>query len=239
MKKFKDNIKLVDNIPDWPGYHVTPEGEVWSRHKMVRYSFVLGDKWYRMNVRLKGRKGINRFNENTGRPFVNLSRYEDGHYIQKKVLVHRLVALTYIPNPENKPCVCHKDNNRTNNRVENLYWGTYKENTQQCIQDGRFKPGGRDILDEFSINCLLYEYNLGKPRSILKKKFGVSDSSITRIINTHGKPRFGNYKFKDIYPSVIKDYQNGMKVKDICDKYSIGHTTLNNYLRRFNIPRHT
>lgn len=28
-------------------------------------------------------------------------------------------------------------------------------------------------------------------------------------------------------------------VKDICDKYSIGHTTLNNYLRRFNIPRHT
>lgn len=50
---------------------------------------------------------------------------------------------------------------------------------------------------------------------------------------------FGNYKFKDIYPSVIKDYQNGMKVKDICDKYSIGHTTLNNYLRRFNIPRHT
>lgn len=54
-----------------------------------------------------------------------------------------------------------------------------------------------------------------------------------------GKKRFGNYKFKDIYPSVIKDYQNGMKVKDICDKYSIGHTTLNNYLRRFNIPSHT
>lgn len=48
-------------------------------------------------------------------------------------------------------------------------------------------------------------------QSLNKKKFGVSDSSITRIINTHGKPRFGNYKFKDIYPSVIKDYQNGMK----------------------------
>lgn len=53
--------------------------------------------------------------------------------------------------------------------------------------------------------------------------------------NTLLKPRL----FKDIYPSVIKDYQNGMKVKDICDKYSIGHTTLNNYLRRFNIPRYT
>lgn len=137
-----------------------------------------------------------------------------------------------------KPCVCHKDNDRTNNRVENLYWGTYKENTQQCIQDGRFKPGGRDILDEFSINCLLYEYNLGKPRSILKKKFGISDSAITRIINLKSKPKFGNYKFKAIYQDIMNDYQEGMLVRDICNKYSIGHTTLNNYLRRLNIVRH-
>lgn len=140
--------------------------------------------------------------------------------------------------PKNKPCVCHKDNDRTNNRVENLYWGTYKENTQQCIQDGRFKPGGRDILDEFSINCLLYEYNLGKPRSILKKKFGISDSAITRIINLKSKPKFGNYKFKAIYQDIMNDYQEGMLVRDICNKYSIGHTTLNNYLRRLNIVRH-
>lgn len=152
--------------------------------------------------------------------------------------VHRLVAMTYIPNPKNKPCVCHKDNDRTNNRVENLYWGTYKENTQQCIQDGRFKPGGRDILDEFSINCLLYEYNLGKPRSILKKKFGISDSAITRIINLKSKPKFGNYKFKAIYQDIMNDYQEGMLVRDICNKYSIGHITLNNYLRRLNIVRH-
>lgn len=47
----------------------------------------------------------------------------------------RRVIRKAIREYENKPCVCHKDNNRTNNRVENLYWGTYKENTQQCIQD--------------------------------------------------------------------------------------------------------
>ena len=152
--------------------------------------------------------------------------------------VHRLVAMTYIPNPENKPCVCHKDNIRTHNHYKNLYWGTYKENTQQCIRDGRFKPGGRDILDEFSINCLLYEYNLGKPRSILKKKFGISDSSITRIINLKSKPKFGNYKFKYVSQDIIRDYQEGMLVRDICNKYSIGHTTLNNYLRRLNISRY-
>ena len=208
-------MRLNSNIKGFPLYHVTKDGKVYN---IRRNREVTIHPHYR-----------------TGRNIVHL--YSNGKRYNLKV--YRLVAEAYIPNPENKPCVCHKDNDRTNNRVENLYWGTYKENTQQCIQDGRFKPGGRDILDEFSINCLLYEYNLGKPRSILKKKFGVSDSSITRIINTHGKPRFGNYKFKDIYPSVIKDYQNGMKVKDICDKYSIGHTTLNNYLRRFNIPRHT
>lgn len=213
MSKFKDNI------PGFPGYHVTKNGKVYSNYK--------GKGWVKLS--------LNRI-KNNGYVIVSIRDTNGYRYTYN---IHQLVALVYVPNPNNHKYVCHKDNIRTHNHYKNLYWGTAKENTQQCIRDGRFKPGGRDILDEFSINCLLYEYNLGKPRSILKKKFGVSDSSITRIINTHGKPRFGNYKFKDIYPSVIKDYQNGMKVKDICDKYSIGHTTLNNYLRRFNIPRHT
>lgn len=152
--------------------------------------------------------------------------------------VHRLVALAHIPNPDNKPCVCHRDNDRTNNTVENLYWGTYKENTQQCIKDGRFRPGGRIPLDEFSISCLLYEYRLGKPRKILKKKFGIGDSTISRLVKRHDKPRFGNFKFRDIQSSIISDYKRGVRVKDICNTYHIGHTTLNNYLRRFDIERH-
>lgn len=52
------------------------------------------------------------------------------------------------------------------------------------------------------------------------------------------KPKFGNYKFKAIYQDIMNDYQEGMLVRDICNKYSIGHTTLNNYLRRLNIVRH-
>lgn len=52
--------------------------------------------------------------------------------------IHRLVALVYVPNPDNKPIVCHKDNNRSNNHYKNLYWGTQKENMEQCIRDGRF-----------------------------------------------------------------------------------------------------
>lgn len=39
--------------------------------------------------------------------------------------------MVYIPNPYNKPCVCHKDNDKSNNHYKNLYWGTHKENMEQ------------------------------------------------------------------------------------------------------------
>lgn len=49
---------------------------------------------------------------------------------RKQLLVHRLVAETFIPNPNNYPCVNHKDKNVKNNSVGNLEWCTYKYNLE-------------------------------------------------------------------------------------------------------------
>lgn len=63
---------------------------------------------------------------NKGNGYVYAQLFKDGK--GKNFAVHRLVAMCFCENPENKPFVNHKDETRTNNHAENLEWVTHKEN---------------------------------------------------------------------------------------------------------------
>lgn len=59
-------------------------------------------------------------------PTVNLYRCGKN----RNIVVHRIVAQTWLPNPDNKPCVDHINGDKSDNRVLNLRWATYGENCQ-------------------------------------------------------------------------------------------------------------
>jgi hypothetical protein len=66
------------------------------------------------------------------KPRVNCNGYKQIglHGIKSKTTpLHRLISLAFIDNPENKPCIDHIDNNRTNNNISNLRWATLGENS--------------------------------------------------------------------------------------------------------------
>lgn len=71
---------------------------------------------------------------------------------QKRMRVHRMVALTFINNPDNKPYVNHINGNRSDNNVENLEWVTPSENTQHAVNTGLFKSGRARAVIQYNLN---------------------------------------------------------------------------------------
>lgn len=98
---------------------------------------------------------------------------------RKSFLVHRLVALTYIPNIKNKETVNHIDGNKLNNHISNLEWMTLLENTNDAKRLGH-NGNYTDITTEL-INNIISELQLGNSVKSICIKYNCSKNFVSRI----------------------------------------------------------
>jgi hypothetical protein len=97
--------------------------------------------------------------------------------------VHILVADTFIPNPENKPTVNHKDGNKTRNVVSNLEWSTWSENHMHKTRVlGRGRGSGHSHAKLTDNEVIFIRYDK-RPRKVIARDFGVSISTVDSIVN--------------------------------------------------------
>ena len=95
---------------------------------------------------------------------------------KKKVfLVHRLIALTFITNNENKPFVNHLDGNKLNNKAENLEWVTNSENQIHAHKMGlNFSPSKNKFGEDNHLSKSVIKYNL--KNEVIKKYGGIREA---------------------------------------------------------------
>lgn len=128
-------------IKDYENYEVSDFGRVRRNGKILK-------PW-------KNRKG-----------YLHVDLSKNG--IRRAVKVHRLVAQAFLPNPQNLPCVNHKDENKINNTVDNLEWCTYEYNNNYS----KAKP----VLQYDLLGNLIREWPSGVK---VEEELGIHQQSIS------------------------------------------------------------
>lgn len=167
------------------------EQEIWKYHsdfgKSIEFSNLGRVKsYYRYS---KGKILNNRDINNLGYVRIKIAG--------KRYSLHRFIAELFVPNPENKPEVNHKDGDKQNNRADNLEWTTRSENQKHAYKLGLQKPSEKQRRTVSRWNKenrtkKIYQYdiedNLIKIYNSCKdcsQFFGVSEATISRCCTQH------------------------------------------------------
>jgi DNA-binding XRE family transcriptional regulator len=116
------------------------------------------------------------------KPQPNGAGYLRVHIAGKMYFVHRLVAEKYVPNPENKPQVNHKDGNHLNNQANNLEWVTNRENSIHALENGLMMIEEKHPMAKLTREDVAYiKSHPEMSRNNLAKMFNVNPHTITDI----------------------------------------------------------
>ncbi len=103
----------------------------------------------------------------------------------KTVLVHRLVAEAFLPEPmPGQDCVCHHDDDPSNNRPSNLFWGSKADNSSDMVRKGRSVRGDRvkgAKLTEERVKDIRSRIALGENQDQIAKLHGITQSNVSMI----------------------------------------------------------
>lgn len=128
-------------------YEVSNLGNIRSIDRVTIYPS--GKKWHFKSKILKPIANTNR-RKKPNTSYLRVRLYKNGKWTS--FFVHRLVATTFIPNPDNKKEVNHKDGNRHHNSVKNLEWVTSSENTLHRIYSLNKSTGNQ--MELTPIRCI-------------------------------------------------------------------------------------
>ena len=186
-----------------------------------------------LNYRRTGEIKILRLYKNNN-GYLKAVLCKDGKRCTKKV--HRLVAVAFIPNLENKPQVNHIDGNKQNNAVSNLEWCTGKENKQHAWKIGLCRP----IHHTEETKRKLSEMRKGKKHSKeTKKKIGETSKGRYHTEETKRKlseANKGKYR-REKHPQAkkvlcITTGEIFNCIKDAEEKYHIAHQSISKCCRK-------
>lgn len=162
----KINKEKWRDVPGYEGnYQVSNMGRIKGIERLVKHSCGGLRKIPEqiLNATISGR-------------YPSFCLYKDGN--GSTLNAHRIVAEAFVENPENKPCVNHKNGIRDDNRAENLEWVTSAENTRHAIGNGLMKAnqGEENIFSKLKSDDVI---NI---RELLKTK---TQTEVASIFNVH------------------------------------------------------